>query len=221
VLSIVVKSMKLFARSFLPPNTHSYWFVASFAGVVLLLLILGRTLWNDKKCDRLFWFLCIAWLVSYTPYIALGVSTIGYESERYLYYPSFFLCAVFVYAIWLLWSKRKMLFNTVVSAMLLYHIFFFIEASLVFKQISIYSKKGVQALQALPAGKRVAIQNLPVYSHGLPLFNYGFKSAVNWLAPQLDTNQVQVLSKKKFLQENIQPHTIQATLADTVIFSEN
>ena len=219
VLSVVVKSTKLFARSFLPPFNNTILFAGCFAVAIIVLAAFGYAVWKSKKANSLLLFFLLAWLVAYVPYIALGVSITGYESERYLYYPSFFLCVAFVYALFLLWNKQPVKRNLLLVLSFGYHIFFLVQVAMAFQKISSYSRLGITTIQTVPAGKQLIIQNLPVYGYGLPIYNYGFKKAVAWLAPQVDTNRMQVLSKTNFYKQKIQVQVIRNVDNEVLTFT--
>ncbi|MES2774598.1 MAG: hypothetical protein V4722_10460 [Bacteroidota bacterium] len=214
------KTLKLYMRSFLPPMANTKFFMALVGAVIVGILLLGRLLYKRKLINKLLVFLVLCWLISYLPYVSLGVSVTGYESERYLYYPSLFLCAAIVYAGVLLWQHNSRSLSIYLSAVFMFHIFFFIRASSAFKKISSYSRNGMAAMVQVPLQKKIVIKDLPVYSHGQPVFNYGLMNGISWLAPGRDTLQVEILSKKRFEQQRISVAVAGSnSVADTIVFS--
>ncbi|MEO7309057.1 MAG: hypothetical protein ABIX01_01570 [Chitinophagaceae bacterium] len=219
-LALVEKTSKLFMRSFLPPIENIKLFAVLFGAAMLGVLWLALLLLKRKLVDKLLLFFILAWLISYYPYVSMGVSVTGYESERYLYYPSLFLCAGLVYAGVLLWQKNGRALMVYLSALFLFHIFFLVKAAEVFKEISGYSREAIAAISKLQPSKKLVIKNLPVYSNGLPVFNYGFMNAMEWFSPGRDTLQVEVESRQKFDKEVISVSVNSSnSVADTVVFT--
>lgn len=215
---LIENSYKLFFRSFLPPTSSDFIFKLASVGILVILGLLTLMLIKRKVLNRFYLFIVSAWLSSYVLFISLGVSVKGFESERYLYYPSLWLCLFIVLALFHL-VKSRALFFVLLAAVSLYHLFFMYKASAGFKKVSSYSKAGMSTFQKVPLSKKIVIENLPVYSHGLPLYNYGFKNGIQWLCYGRDSNSVEVLSTRHFEKEQIVPSVKEGALADTVIFS--
>ena len=219
VLPIIEKTFKLFARSFLPPVYSHRLFLLLFVGVLAALLLWAKLLWKNGKNNKLIWFFTAAWLISYFPYVSLGISTTGYASERYLYFPSFFLCALLVYGGSVIWQNTGIAWRLFVVALFAYHLLFFVKAAQVFKKVSSYSFNAIKAMRQVPLQKQIIMSGLPTYSHGIPVFNYGFPSAVRWQVAGRDTSSVQVLSTRNFENQPIDVKSISSnSKADTILF---
>jgi len=101
-----------------------------------------------------------------------------------------------------------------------YHLLFLVKASQVYKAISLYSENGISAIQKVPLAKEIVVKHLPVYSNGLPIFNYGFFNAVVWLAPGRDSTSVTIIDKKVFRKQKIVViRDSSAGAADTITFT--
>ena len=198
LMALVGKTLRLLMRSLMPPMQNTALFVCIFSVLALGLIGLVWMIVRRGVVNKLLQFFVIAWVISYIPYISLGVSVTGYESERYLYYPSLFLVALLVYAGSLLWQRQHKMLLLYISSLFVFHIIFFVKSALDFKQISSYSKAGMAAIINVPVTKRIVIKNLPIYSHGMPVFNYGLMNGIQWLSPNRDTLQVLIASRKKF-----------------------
>jgi hypothetical protein len=218
-VALILKSSKLFFRSFLPPINNQHLFVTlsiliciSVASILVYVIV-------KKLADKFLIFITIAWLLSYLPYISLGISTSGYESERYLYFSSFFLCIVIIYLFRLL-ILNSMLFWFCIVAVFAYHLFFFMQSSINYKAMGHTAKSSIEAIQAIPTQKKIVIKQLPIYHLGIPVFNYGFSNAMQWMVPQRDTSTIEIMSKAKFEKGEIYIQKItENPLVDTIIFT--
>lgn len=216
IIAMLGKTFRLFARSFLQPMQDTRLFMVCFGLVMAGLMGMLFLLWKRKRIDKMLIFLTGSWLMSYVLYVSLGVSVTGYESERYLYFPSFFLCAALVHAGSRLWTGRSYLLYA--AAVLLFHTVFFIKAAMVFRQLGQYSKQSFEVMREVPKDKHIIIKDLPVYWNGLPLFNYGFGSGVRWLL-QRDSTEVTILSRKDFQRAPIRMERMKGgTTADSILF---
>ena len=219
IASLAGKTAKLFFRSFLPPMENNRMMLVCAAVVAVCIFVTAVVLIKRKRVDKFLLFLVVSWLLSYFPYVSLGVSSTGYESERYLYYPSLFLCATMVYAGLLLFQKpfTRIIFGALLFA---YHGFFFVRSSGHFKEIGQTAMEGMEAIIKVPLQKKIVVVDLPAYIRGVPIFNYGFMDGVAWLANGRDTLDVKVLSMKFY---NRSPLLIDVKrdnpLTDTIIFS--
>ncbi len=219
IVAMVAKTAKLFFRSFLPPMENNSTMMVCAAIVTVCLLIVAAVLIKRKKVDNFLLFLVASWLLSYFPYVSLGVSSTGYESERYLYYPSLFLCATLVYAGLQLFQKP--LSRAVFGALLFsYHTFFFVRSAGHFKEVGKIAMEGMEVIKQVPLQKKIVVVDLPAYIRGVPVFNYGFMDGVAWLATGRDTLDLKVLSIKSFekgpLLINVKREN---SVADTITFS--
>ena len=215
---LIENSYKLFFRSFLPPTSSDFTFKLASLGIVAILGLVTFLLFKQEKLNRFYLFVALGWLSSYVLFISLGVSVKGFESERYLYYPSLWLCLLTVMVLFHLVRQRS-LFLVMLAAVGLYHFLFMYNASSGFKQVSSYSKSSMSTFQSIPHNKRIVVQNLPVYSYGLPLYNYGFKDGIQWLCNGRDSSSVEVLSTRHFEKEKVVINVQKGETADTVIFS--
>jgi len=215
---LIENSFKLFTRSFLPPMLNTKLFLTFFAIIMMAVAYFSWKLIKRKKVDNLLIFFVLSWLISYFPYVSLGISTTGYESERYLYYPSFFLCISIIYAGYLLFQQDRIKMYSYLMLIFCFHLFFFVKSAVVFKAIGGYSKSAIVAIQKVPMTKGIVIKDLPVYSNGLPIFDYGFDKALAWQVPGRDSNNVQVISRKHFVHEQIGIQLLEGPSNDTLIF---
>jgi hypothetical protein len=219
IKALAGKTAKLFFRSFLPPMENTKMMLVCAAVVAVCILVAAVVLIKRKKVDKFIMFLVVSWLLSYFPYVSLGVSSTGYESERYLYYPSLFLCATMVYAGLLLFQKplARIIFGTLLFA---FHVFFFVRSAGHFKEVGKSAMDGIEAIKQVPLQKKIVVVDLPAYIRGVPVFNYGFMNGVEWLATGRDSLDVQVLSNKSYGQGPLLIDVHRGNpLADTIIFS--
>jgi hypothetical protein len=194
-MALVMNIFRLFGRSFVPPTEWLGLYLALSVGAIVVCLGLVAWMIVKRKADRFWWCLLLCWAVAYAPFISLGISTKGYESERYLYVASFFLCFFIVYNLYILFKPRWFLLLT--SVFLLFHTFFYWRAGEDFKKAGRFAQKTMQAINvAATTHSVVVIDRLPLSWKGIPLFRFGFEDAVNWLGvPKGKQSKVLVRSK--------------------------
>lgn len=219
IVPIIGKTVKLIARSFLPPMQNSWLFAGlSVVAVTCFSLLIFYAI--KKKNKHFLVFTIAAWLISYLPYISLGVSTKGYESERYLYFPSFFLVAILLYTGYVIWQKLPTFLYTFITLLFIYHICFFLKVTVAFQSVSNYAKNGITAINKVPLQKKVFIQNLPSYGYGIPVFNYGFFEGLNWVASGRDSFNTIIINKTNFYKQPVEVSIIHGNeQSDTVRFT--
>lgn len=181
------------ARLFLPPMASSWGLMGLLLllvmGFVAILLYLKRRLeWN--------WLLRLGFLIAITCAIPVvgGLSTHTSEGDRFLYFPSYFVCAGVAFFLVHLLPGRKWLAG-VVSILLLYEVYFlevnnwhWVEASATTRQVLV----AVTDAMARKAGKRVFVVNLPDEKEGAFIFRLGLPEAL--LMERMDTAGLVIVS---------------------------
>ena len=178
--AIAAKSARLFCRTFLPPM-HSPVLFAVFAALALLVVaVVFAYPVKTKRTNGYWWFMLAGWLLSYLPFLSLGVSATGYESERYIYWPSLFFSGWFIYSICLIFNKQK---RTAVALMLVvcgYHAFFLCKAVEAYKAASAMSRFVMEKVTENTTVQTLTIRGLPETFAGIPLFRLGLPEGVAW-----------------------------------------
>jgi hypothetical protein len=182
----------LLARSFIPSMRSSAVFLSCYTLLIALLFFFALKIKRDG--DRIFTFsLLFLFLISFIPYIFLGIDTHTRESERFLYLPSALQCILAGYAI----VKTIHSIRILLPVCLL---LFGYNALLLYtnrKDYGIASKISTNIYHKVDSisttSKKVVIYNLPSQFNGVPLFREGFKEGLKWLF-NADTSKILILN---------------------------
>ena len=217
---ILENSFKLFFRTFLPPVEQTLLF-GSFCGLVLCVIVgLVWTIRKNKSDDKLWWLLLICWVLSYLPFISLGVSVTGYESDRYLYFASLFASAWMVYSLYLLKDYFQKIATSMLLLLFCYHSIFLIKASNDFEKAGKLSNHTMQLLQEQSQKSSVQLEKLPASWKGIPIFRYGFEDALEWRLGHDASTRVSVVSTEVFTGPVPYPLVLKAKVDTAIIIFE-
>jgi hypothetical protein len=198
VMMIIGKSVRLFFRTFLPPISHPTMLAAASALVLLLLALLVWKIWKHKLIDRLWLFLTACWLISYLPFVSLGVSATGYESDRYLYFATAFAALWIIYSLYLLTPFLPKVVAISIAGLFSFHILFLAKTSNDYEAAGNISKTTMRMLKTHTPNNTVDIYKLPASWKGIPIFRYGFADALNWQLGNDNAKKVRVISTTVF-----------------------
>jgi hypothetical protein len=188
----------LWDRLFLPPVQDFRMMVASCVLLGLLLTTVGFSFWRRVRglpaLRNYFIQLLLLLAIACTVPVLSGLSTHTSESDRFLYFPSYFLCAGIAFVLMQLFRDRAWL-HGMVGLILVYEVFFveannrnWIEAS--------QTTRGVLAeisgAKLRAAGKKVFVVNLPDEYDGAYIFRLGLPDAL--LMEGIDTSGLVILS---------------------------
>jgi hypothetical protein len=181
-----INFLKLFARTLLPPFfNHNYLLITLSVCMVVLLVLVIKFLKTQKK-TIFFIVLSFLWLISYLPYLSIGIDTHGTEGERYLYLPSLFFC------IWLLYLIYHVLkikfFYLAITCLFIFQLFFLQKSRAYYEKAGLITQTTVNQLKLLTAKKNIYFENVPQYNKGAVVFRRGLYDAVKWLIPNLQSN---------------------------------
>jgi hypothetical protein len=196
--SLVMKSIKLLYRTWLPPMQQFTIFGILGTLIAMLHLLLAGIIIKKDLHNGLWWLLLVCWLSAYLPFSSLGISVSGYESERYLYLPSAFGVAWFLLSIYLVLPGRPKWQIGIFLLLFLFHAGFLWKSGNDYKSASNLTAGLITTLQKSPAATTVIIENLPDNWKGIPLFRYGFVEALQWKMGEERWKQVSVVSRKIF-----------------------
>jgi len=189
--SLALNGMRLFARTLLPPFANAQWLIVSLFVAVMFLVALVVKFYRHKQAKPLFVLLTTAWLVSYIPYLSLGIDTHGVEGERYLYMPSVFFCLWLMYVLYKIINKRVQLFFSIVFIAVSF--FYLNQSRLYYTKAGNIAKSTIEEVGKLKNKEAIFIENLPQYNNGAIVFRLGFEEAVQWLQPAFH-NKCNILS---------------------------
>lgn len=175
---LLTNYLELVARSFVAPQVRAVFFVATLLFFFMLLFVL---FWrhSDKEVYKLpFFVLLLTLLMSYLPYVSLGIDTHGVESERYLYLPSIFVCLLLV-AIAASF-RNKELGLLVLFLYFLYHQYYLLKSSNAFVVSSGITKTTMDVIRENKTAANFYFVNLPQENYGVPIFRLGLQEGVIW-----------------------------------------
>jgi hypothetical protein len=179
-ISLFLNFFRLIARTFLPPFVSSARFLFLFlflTSIILSLLLRNKPL----KADYSFRLLAAFWLLSYLPYLSLGIDTHGLEGERYLYLPSVFFSILVVYFLREIVTK-----NTRVMAFVFifaFNLFYLTKSRSSYERSSLITKSTINEIGKLTDKQQIFIENLPQYNRGAVVFRLGLEEGIKWLVP--------------------------------------
>ena len=176
---------RLFFRTLLPPFVHTKYFVAASIVSLLIIALLIYILRRQKKIHLLFVLLSFSWLISYLPYLSLGIDTHGVEGGRYLYLPAVFFCTWLLYLLFLLLKKQW--FVIVFFAITMGNFYWLFQARSYFIKAGAITKTAYSEINNWQQKHVLFLENLPQYNRGAVIFRLGFEEGLNWLYPNIKT----------------------------------
>jgi protein O-mannosyl-transferase len=186
---------KLTGRMFLPPMENSrllvLLFVALTAGLSGVIFFFWRRYREQAAIKgyfgKLFMLLVIACAV---PFLS-GVSTRTSESDRFLYFPSYFLCCGISFLLINLVRERYRLYGWVL-AILVYQVLFLELNTRNWLRAGGITKDILAAIVRQAPAKRVFVVNLPDEWEGAFIFRLGLPDAL--LMKGIDTSRLVIVS---------------------------
>lgn len=193
---ILANLSKAAGRLFVPPVNDPRLFIALTAACYIVLLAAFAWFWKkfstDKKIRSHFGWLIMMLLIAMALPGLVGVSTNSSESDRFLYFPSFFLCAVIAFLLTGLLGNTRWWFQGLAAAMLVYSVIFLEKNNRNWHKSSEAVKDILQIVKEKPGGAKLYIVNLPDEINGAFVFRVGFQEAL--LVNRLDTSSVVVVN---------------------------
>lgn len=190
--NLAANFFRLLGRSFVPPFYHSTYFViATFIALIIIFALILLSVIKQKQ-HQLIIFLSVTWLLSYLPYLSIGIDTHGTEAERYLYLPSIFLTMLLVVCLDRLFTCKVVV--SIIAVLILIGAVVITYHKSYYQKASTITKATMQVFKNTATQKDILIENLPQYNKGAVVFRLGLESGVKWLAPSYK-GKIIVLSK--------------------------
>jgi hypothetical protein len=184
--------LKLVFRSFFP-YTHiaSIWFgVLAVLYVVAFMGFLKTALYIQK----LILFLMFCFLISLLPYLSLGISVTSSESERFLYFPSLFLCAALAV---LIISYKSFWFQLIYfTCMVVVWLYLLSASALHYKTAGNIVSLLFTEIKKLPQKNTLYIIELPQSQAGALILRNNVEAAWQFIQPEMNIKQVFICSKR-------------------------
>jgi protein O-mannosyl-transferase len=191
----------LLDRLFLPPIQDLRVQLACGALLAAGLVVLAFSFWRAVKKEggwrRVAWRLYFIQLmlllgISCLVPVLSGVSTHTCESDRFLYFPSYFFCAGVAFVMGQLIRDRRWLYG-LVGVVMLYEIFFVEVNNRNWQDASDITQRVLAGVRAqLAGGKRVFVVNLPDEQDGAYIFRLGLPEAL--LMEGVDTSKLVIVN---------------------------
>jgi hypothetical protein len=183
---------RLLSRSFIPPMQSTIFFVCTYAIFIIVSIILLFYFFKKGKQTepKIFGFLLIClFLLSFGPYLFLGINTHTRESERYLYLPSGILCIAIGYFIST--ANISYRFLKVICIFLFLYNAIYLYANRTDYDVAGEISKNIYKMvnDESKENKTVTVVNLPSQINGIPTFRSGFKEGLDWLY-KTDTSKI-------------------------------
>ncbi len=156
-----------------------------FFGGLLVLFIKAR-----KKEKGLIGFTGFAFLVSLIPVLNWRISIGETQNERFLYFPSVFICLLLVLGVFLVF-KRKLLRNTLIGLLLILHIGFLYQSNTNWKAAGAVSRGILFSFitnvkeNSAENSEKIFILNLPDNLNGAYIARNGFYESLKLFEPQI------------------------------------
>lgn len=191
VKNLISNFFRLFGRTLIPPFARTQSLLLYFLVAVLFLIALVVKFFRHPESKQLFYILSACWIISYLPYLSLGIDTHGVEGERYLYLPSIFFCLWLAYILNRIFTVKW--FLAIISIWLCMNLFFLHQSRTYYGKSALITQATLQQIGNLTNKQHIYLQNLPQYNNGAVLFRLGFEEAIHWLQP-LQANKITILS---------------------------
>ncbi len=169
---------KLIIRSFVAPETSTQLFLISIVAFIVLSVTLFFHQVKKVSANKLLITLLLIFLLSFLPYISLGIDTHGVEAERYLYLPSVFTCIL----VTLFFSSFRKKSVAIFSFFLyfIYNQYYLLKSSNAFAVAGDITNKTMQIVKRNKGVSNIYFKNLPGENYGVPMFRLGLEQGVNW-----------------------------------------
>lgn len=191
---LLTNLVKLAGRNFTPPFVNTNYAIAFFVVSVSVYAFIGNKIFKINKrwgwLVMLTWVAMIAGVVTASP---LGIDTHYNESERYIYFASFFYCFFLAFAITVFVSKKYQLH--VITSIILIFLFLFVNVQKNYRYASSITKTTLVTVAKYPAYKRAFFIDVPKRYKGSMTFRISLPEAVRWIVPQATYDSIIVVSQ--------------------------
>ncbi len=187
---LLMNGCRLIARSFLPPFVNEYYLLGAFTIILFVLLGSIISLVKKRKLGTLFLVLIATLLLSYLPYLSLGIDTHGTEGERYLYLPSVFIAILLIYLLKLILKDGWFFVSFFV--LYLFSLYYLGQSRKYYTKAGTVVKTTLTEINKLSNKRNIYIENLPQYNKGAVIFRLGLEEGVKWLLPASNRNIIVV-----------------------------
>lgn len=185
---------KVTARLFLPPIERSFIFAMACGILIVLLIVLSVFTWRRTTNKR--YFIKIIALISIASVVSIlfSVSTKTSESDRFLHFPSFFVCCFTSFVLINLITQPNK-FRVAAIMICLYFIYFLEKNNSHWIRASNMTKNIISTISENLNHQKLFIVDLPDEYKGAYVFRLGLKDAL--LINKIDTTNIVVVNNIK------------------------
>ena len=182
---LLMNYAKLILRTFIPPLSASILYI--IIGILVGLFFTALLILNFRKrqFSTTLNIFVIGWMLSYLPYLSLGISLKTIESERFLYLPSMLFAGLFFYMLchWVKERNQRLFIHSISIFIITWHFFVLHSNAQSYKlagQVVMETFQTIAALN-LSGADTLTIKGLPKTIKGVPAFRLGFEDGYKWL----------------------------------------
>jgi len=195
ITAILTNIVKLFARVFTPPAYQSMIPVVFF--IASLVLYATLTIFSFRKDKKAGLFGVLLWIAVFTGIITaapLGIDTHRNESDRYLFYASFFFCAflALMICVYVINNRNKMLIASICAAL---SISVLLSYQKNYAYASTVTRSTTQFVQQYPHHQRAFFADVPKARHGSLIFRISLADGIRWVWPGCDYSSISMCSQ--------------------------
>jgi hypothetical protein len=203
---LAVNLVKLFARNYTPAFENSKVAVVVFLVLTLFYAIIAFFVFRKNKkygiAVILLWFFVLTGVVTAAP---LGIDTHFNESDRYLYYSSFFFCLVISLSGFVLLSRK--LFAPVMLLVTVVFISMLSALQSMYAFASSVTKTTVQQVASHGSFSRGYFIDVPAKYKAALIFRISLGDAVKWIAPDVKYDSIIIVSQQELYESTTQWRT--------------
>ncbi len=191
---LLTNIIKLTGRNFTPPFLNAVFSLIFFSLSVIIYTVAIAVML--KKNTKAGWLMIILWLGVISGVITaapLGIDTHGNESERYIYYSSFFFC--FFLAIATTLPKRKEWQYIINGFIITLAIAGLITYNVNYRYASAVTKTTLQFVKKYPDFKNAYFIDVPEEYKGALIFRTSLPDAIYWVDTECKYDSIKIISK--------------------------
>lgn len=191
---LLTNLVKLTGRNFTPPFPNTIYVVLFFGLSVILYSISIWLAWKrgikHGLITSMLWVGLISGVITAT---TLGIDTHYNESERYIYFSSYFFCAFLGYIL-LLFNKKRIAGWWVAGLCLVFTVYLF-RTQRNYAYASAITRSTVEMAKQYPDYRRAIFIDVPKKYKGTMILRMSLADAIEWLVPQNKYDSVKVHSR--------------------------
>lgn len=191
---LVINQVKLSGRIFTPPFVNTIYAITFFAvSLIFYSWLIYKIFKRNKNWG---WLMLLVWGAMITGVLTaapLGIDTHYNESERYLYYASFFYCFFIAFAIAVLLNEKKRV--VILGLLLLVFVLLFSDLQANYRYASTVTKTTVKMVAANTEYRNAYFIDVPMKYKGSMIFRISLPEAIRWIVPEATYDSVSIVSQ--------------------------